>query len=91
MAASAMRLNWQQHTRNSWSAHVTADVSVSVSRDARWRRFGRAFPFPWSVEVFGNRWASKRVFDDLAEAQAAAEKIALRYAKQLMRKYKLGR
>jgi hypothetical protein len=86
-----LKLDWQQHTRNSWSAHVTADLSISVGRDARWKRFGRTEPFPWHVEVFGNRWPTRRTFDDLAEAQAAAEQIALRYTKRLMRKYKLGR
>jgi hypothetical protein len=84
------RLGWHQHTRNSWSANVTADLSISVGRDARWRRAGRTEPFPWNVEVFGNRWAAKRTFDSLEAAQRAAERIALRFTKKLVRRFKLG-
>jgi hypothetical protein len=91
MRASATKLDWRQHTRNSWSANVTAELSISVGRDARWRRFGRTEPFPWNVEVFGNRWAAKRTYDSLEAAQLAAERIAVRFAKKLIRRLKLSK
>lgn len=90
MKKSPLRFAWRQHTRNSWSANVTSNLSISVSRHARWRRAGRTTPFPWNVEVFGNRWAAGRTFDDLEDAQIAAEKIAKRYAKRLLRCFRLG-
>jgi hypothetical protein len=91
MRASTVKLDWRQHTRNSWSANVTADLGISVGRDARWRRAGRTEPFPWNVEVFGNRWAAKRTYDSLEAAQLAAERIAARFAKKLIRRLKLSK